>query len=375
MKTNWVEKLKTLIEAVDTVVDTLEGLVGTIDSTVTSDLHGKLGTDAELADHSLYDLLGGLAFKTHALSAMLGALTTTDNLKGILGGYTTAANLKAAIDTINGYVDLIDDVTNGLAAIKAEVEGLAGAAMRGTDDAALATDLGSKGVGDDAIARVQAVLDDLANVTDGLGALKTAIEAVPGTNGAALHTNLGAIDTAAATGAISDAKAAMAYLKQLVTQGVTMMTFSSPASSIIVIPATGADLVFPSVEVSGLPTGANLLRVDMALVIGGLFDTSASENQIKIGTTDQLFVMKSGASWGSDDIKCLDFTALSLQVDKNAYRGGCVLFGATDIKGEVDGNATYEFQSRETHRTKGVESTGGGLELLDVTTVVRVWFN
>lgn len=44
-----------------------------------------------------------------------------------------------AIDAIVGYVDKIDDATDGLTAIKAEVEGLAGAAMRGTDSAALAS--------------------------------------------------------------------------------------------------------------------------------------------------------------------------------------------------------------------------------------------
>lgn len=47
--------------------------------------------------------------------------------------------LRELLDTIEGYADLIDDATNGLAAIKAEVEGLAGAAMRGTDSAALAS--------------------------------------------------------------------------------------------------------------------------------------------------------------------------------------------------------------------------------------------
>ena len=170
----------------------------------------------------------------------------------------------------------------------------------------------------------------------------------------------------------------MAYLKQRVTQGVTMMTFASAAEHIIVIPATGADLDFPSVEVAGLPTGANILRVDMALVIGGLFNADANENQIKTGTTDQLFVKADGDAWsgGAGVVdKCLDFKALGLQVDADAYRGGCVLFGATDIKTVVTGNATYNFRSVETTTLKGVESTGGGLELLDVTTVVRVWFN
>ncbi len=47
--------------------------------------------------------------------------------------------VQSTANTISGYTDLIDDATNGLAAIKAEVEGLGGAAMVGTDGAALAS--------------------------------------------------------------------------------------------------------------------------------------------------------------------------------------------------------------------------------------------
>ena len=54
------------------------------------------------------------------------------------GTYGLSA-LKTLLDAISGYVDLIDDVTNGLIAIKAEVEGIGGVAMRGTDSAALAS--------------------------------------------------------------------------------------------------------------------------------------------------------------------------------------------------------------------------------------------
>jgi hypothetical protein len=51
----------------------------------------------------------------------------------------TRTEATADKDAIIVYVDKIDDATNGLTAIKAEVEGLAGAAMRGTDNAALAS--------------------------------------------------------------------------------------------------------------------------------------------------------------------------------------------------------------------------------------------
>lgn len=44
-------------------------------------------------------------------------------------------------------------------------------------------------------------------------------------------------------------------------------------------------------------------------------------------------------------------------------------------KGVVTVDGTYNFRSEETNEGKGVEATGGTLELLDVTAVIRVWFN
>jgi len=321
-------------------------------------------------------------------------------------------SLKASLGVVEGYTDevetLLKHATYGLSALETLVDELETAVkhgtyglsalqtllaaipttMRGTDSAALASVLGAL----DTAAATGAVSDvklamaylkqlvttlitvaaDVANV-DG-----SSIPTMVGTNNAALASVLGALNSAAATGAVSDAKVAMAYLKQLVTQNVSLMMFASAMEDIIVIPGTGADLDFPSVVVAGLPTDCNILRVDMALVIGGLFDTSAAENQIKTGTTDQLFVKLSTDAWtgGAGVVdKCLDFTALSLQVDADAYRGGCVLYGATDIKAVIDANGTYNFRSEETNKTKGVEATGGPIELLHVTTVVRVWFN
>lgn len=69
-----------------------------------------------------------------ALSDLATILTDTNELQT---DWANGGRLDLLIDTITTYVDLIDDATNGLAAIKAEVEGLAGAAMRGTNNAAL----------------------------------------------------------------------------------------------------------------------------------------------------------------------------------------------------------------------------------------------
>jgi len=71
---------------------------------------------------------------------------STDTIIGSTGEmhWDGAAEIDASAlhtheTTIEGYTDILDDATNGNAAIKAEVEGIGGVAMRGTDGAALAT--------------------------------------------------------------------------------------------------------------------------------------------------------------------------------------------------------------------------------------------
>lgn len=156
------------------------------------------------------------------------------------------------------------------------------------------------------------------------------------------------------------------------------MVFPSVTKAKVIIPGTGADLDFPSVVVAGLPSGITIARVDYVLVIGALFDTSSSENQIKTGTTDQIFVKKAATAWSAGSptvIPCLEFEALSLEVAADGTRGGAPLFGAIDVKGVVTVDGTYNFRSEETNETKGVEATGATIELHDVTSVIRVWFN
>ena len=149
---------------------------------------------------------------------------------------------------------------------------------------------------------------------------------------------------------------------------------SDAAAAIVVLPAVAADLDFPSVVVAGLPAGLSIARADLVLIIGALFDTSASENQID-QAAKTIRVKASGGSWGTDDIVALTFALNALQTDADAYRGGPVLFGGIDISSKVTGNGTYNFRSEETERSEGVTATGASLELLDVSSIIRVWFN
>ena len=270
-----------------------------------------------------------------------------------------------------------------VATVQAEVDNIDGDAipvMVGTNSAALASVLGTLATaaatgGVSSAKLVMAYIKQL--ITEGI-ARDTAIGNIPttmvGTDSAFLANVGGALDSAAATGAVSSAKLMMAYMKQLVTQNIVHRAYKSTVKHIIVVTASGADLAFPDVVVSGLPTGATLVSVELLLVIGGLFNTSASENQIKAATTDSLWIKLSGGSWGTDDIEALVFKALSLQTEASKYRGGPVVWGTIDVKAEVTGNGTYNIASRETNRTKGVEATGATLELHDVTTILDVWW-
>ena len=86
---------------------------------------------------------GGIAAGVYSVQgwAQAGGSPVQDNDER-LGGVGTMhwdGSAEITVSEIEAYVDKIDDGTDGLTAIKAEVEGLAGDAMRGTDSAALAS--------------------------------------------------------------------------------------------------------------------------------------------------------------------------------------------------------------------------------------------
>jgi tetrahydromethanopterin S-methyltransferase subunit B len=82
---SFADYIKTIKEAVDTEVATILTDVGTIKSTVTTNLDAKIS-----------DVLSGIS----GLDTKLGAFTATDNLKAVIGDYTAANPLKSAIDSI-----------------------------------------------------------------------------------------------------------------------------------------------------------------------------------------------------------------------------------------------------------------------------------
>ncbi|MBA7654305.1 hypothetical protein ES703_62182 [subsurface metagenome] len=166
------------------------------------------------------------------------------------------------------------------------------------------------------------------------------------------------------------------YMDALNRDRPSMLFPSALPIAIITVPAVGnvADLDFPDIIVAGLPGGITIARADLVLIIGALLDTSTAENQIA-AANKKLRIKVSTGAWATDDIPALTFVQNSLECGGSAYRGGTVLFGATDIKAVVTADGTYNLRSVQTTREDAVIATGDTLELLDVSAVIRVWFN
>lgn len=189
-----------------------------------------------------------------------------------------------------------------------------------------------------------------------------------------LTTTNGTVNTDVSTLTSRLTAARAGYLDGLSRDRPSMVFASQGGFAPIAVPAVAADLTFPSVVVAGLPSGITIARADIVLVIGALLDTSSAENQIAAASKTLRVKLSSGA-WGTDDIVAMTLVQNSLQVDADAYRGGAVLFGNTDIKSVVTADGTFNFRSEETNRSDAIVATGASLELLDVAIVVRVWFN
>ena len=202
-----------------------------------------------------------------AMSILKGIITDTNELQSddIPGSLSTLSTAVGAVQTaVNTANSDLSNGTDGLGALKTLIDAVPTTAQRGTDSAALASVVGAladaavataagnddtamsllKGIiadtnelqSDDipgslttlstAVGAVQTAVNtansDLSNGTDGLGALKTLIDAVPttaqrGTDSAALASVVGALDATAVATAAGDNDTAMSLLKGVIT--------------------------------------------------------------------------------------------------------------------------------------------------------------
>jgi len=100
---NKADAAATTAASTKSLVAYLKGIIslfGAATATTTDSLHGKIGTDAEMADSSLYDMLGpNTAATTDSINGKLGtdAALSDSSLYDMLG-----ANTAATSDSING---------------------------------------------------------------------------------------------------------------------------------------------------------------------------------------------------------------------------------------------------------------------------------
>jgi hypothetical protein len=84
------------VKLIETGARYRQGDVGAIDDAVTSTLHGKIGTDTEMADYSLYDMLAGKALYQAGLPQVVSRATAA-----------LPQGVAEALFTITGYVELL----------------------------------------------------------------------------------------------------------------------------------------------------------------------------------------------------------------------------------------------------------------------------
>ncbi len=226
------------------------------------------------------------------------------------------------------------------------------------------------------------------NDTWGFGALKNLVDS--------LENVIGALNTAASTGAVSDAKATMAYIKQLVTElqvvdGIVddiledtattlpatlatvakqnrvlcSMDFWSASQEEVALTGAGGNKALPAVEVAEIPSGATIVRV-IAMFKFRMIEnhTYAGTNALEGATSIQ--VKETDAGSYTNAITFVDAQFGLAQVTRE---GGDFIIGTIDIASEVDANDGYSFQ------WTSAEAEETGINFNDVQMGLRVWYS
>lgn len=227
----------------------------------------------------------------------------TDSLEAIREAIdTNDSSLDTQLSQIDGYVDLIDDATNGLAAIKAEVEGLAGAAMRGTDNALLAASYTTER-GTDSAALASVLEDAMQKATtpawnqdtDSLEAIRETID----TNDTSIDSQLATID--GYVDLIDDATNGLAAIKAEVEglAGVAMRGTDNAFLAANYVTERGTDNALLAASYTaerGTDSAA------LASVLGALIDAAAQDGDATTSTAMSLIKGLHDVLWDADGI-------------------------------------------------------------------------
>jgi hypothetical protein len=316
---------------------------------------------------SLQDIEDKLDNATWGLAAIKALI---DALEGKLDN---PAHGLAAIKTLIDAVEAkLDDASHGLSALKTLIDAIEAKLDNGTYG----------------LAALKALIDDLEakldDGTNGLAAIKTAINAIEAkldnvTYGlAALNTDLDAIIVYVdevesllknATYGLSALHTDIAALETKLDRAMHCMTFFSVIDDVIDLPAAAADTNLPDVVISGIPAGFTLDKVLVFLIVRAIQNTNAGGANAIEGAQN-IRIKKSTGAWGVDDIVAIPLTDNMWTVAASTREFGDVIGGndASDVKSEVDGNATYNLRFEDANVDLDV------LRLNDVQVMIKVWY-
>ncbi|KKL83937.1 hypothetical protein LCGC14_1969760 [marine sediment metagenome] len=272
-------------------------------------------------------------------------------------------------------------------------------AMRGTDNAALASVLGALDTAAAtgavsnaklAVAYLKQLVTKQLNATDGFGALKTLLDAIPTTMRGTDSAALASAWTAALATALGNYTAARAvYLDELdfdlqgtlstiagyidaeiatiiTSQGreILTMDFWSDTQEELLINATAGDKSLPTVTVAELPAGATIVRAVAMFKFRMVENVYAGANAINVAQHIQVRDDTPG-TW-RDAISIADNLVTFTEA---AREGGDLLIGDHDIAVEVDANDGYNFQWDQ------ADADQISINFNDIQVGLRIWYS
>lgn len=115
--------------------------------------------------------------------------------------------------------------------------------------------------------------------------------------------------------------------------------FWSDVDDVIDLPAVAAPSTFPSVVVSGLPSGVTLDRVVAMVKVRAIENTNGGGPN-GINGAQVLQVQKGAGAWAT----AINLADNQWLVAASTRESGDVLIGDNDVKTTVDGDGTYNFR-------------------------------
>ncbi len=178
---------------------------------------------------------------------------------------------------------------------------------------------------------IKAIIADLANATDGLGALKTLI----------------------------DLQATLAKQNRILNS----MDFWSDLQEEVVVTGAQTTPVLPLVTVANLPAGATIVRAIVMFKFRMVENTYAGANKLDAAAALPIQVNRTG--W----LTAIDFVDDAFSLVESAREGGDVIIGDNNVVAQVDRNAAYIF------RWLNAKADQNNILFNDVQVGIRIWYS